>query len=415
MDRCDHKSVSCINPYEFIRKYRCDSCGEVMMCACDEEFACKFLPHQTSYGTELKTRRRVNVTIGFQKNICNTCRNLPEEAYPLAEIYGRTSKIERYYWREIFFETNKRFAQWADNHGYDFNSIQGTYPDVYKAIERQIIEEIKSLHASTPKYTYRDQSSNEVLTKNNVKIINLKATHVKQEGRKVGIMEGDTILSAEQFAESYYKRLGYEVLFTESVPFHALFGIFMWLLIQDHEDPEVQPVMFGDRHAFDEKRKGEMIHTVLPEDFGTSGYAERRSLAINEHFAFLPLEKEELLWTFDYWIEPSAGLRQYLWAHRADGIEKARKIVKILAPDVIHRILRYLVTDYWGRYVGWPDLLAYKPDGYVFVEVKSSKDKLHEDQKEWVRGNSSELFLPFELIKIHKARLQHTQNTSSLS
>lgn len=37
-----------------------------------------------------------------------------------------------------------------------------------------------------------------------------------------------------------------------------------------------------------------------------------------------------------------------------------------------------------------------------FAEVKFSKDKLSEDQKQWIKRNYEYLFLPFKLIKIHK-------------
>jgi hypothetical protein len=60
------------------------------------------------------------------------------------------------------------------------------------------------------------------------------------------------------------------------------------------------------------------------------------------------------------------------------------------------------VVDYWRRYTGWPDLVVYRPNEYYFVEVKSSKDKLREDQKSWILGNNTELHLPFKLVKIHK-------------
>lgn len=40
-----------------------------MMCDCDEDFARKYLPHQISEATELETKKRVPVTIGFQKII----------------------------------------------------------------------------------------------------------------------------------------------------------------------------------------------------------------------------------------------------------------------------------------------------------------------------------------------------------
>ena len=34
--------------------------------------------------------------------------------------------------------------------------------------------------------------------------------------------------------------------------------------------------------------------------------------------------------------------------------------------------------------------------------MKSSKDKLSEDQKRWIEANASVLKLPFKLVKIHK-------------
>lgn len=112
--------------------------------------------------------------------------------------------------------------------------------------------------------------------------------------------------------------------------------------------------------------------------------------------------RDSLLEAFDYWREPSADLRQYLWAHHPEDVEKARMLVELLPAEAIFRILRYLVGSYWARYVGWPDLIAHKSDSFLFAEVKSSKDKLSEDQKEWIRGNTAGLHLPFSLVKIHK-------------
>jgi hypothetical protein len=57
------------------------------------------------------------------------------------------------------------------------------------------------------------------------------------------------------------------------------------------------------------------------------------------------------------------------------------------------------------RFCGWPDLLAYKGDEYFFAEIKSSGDKLSEDQKDWIRGNYEILGLPFKLVKIHRRKI----------
>jgi hypothetical protein len=373
------------------------------MCTCEEEFARRFLPHQLNYGTELETQRAVPITIGFQENICNACRGLPEEAHPKAEIYGMSSKVVRYYWREIFFETTQCFGDWADSQGYtDYNVARQENPDVHSRIEKKVIEEIKKLHEHSPKYTYQEKSQKQVLEENNVEVVRLEGTYVKRAERGVGILDGTDVYSPEEFVTLYYERQGYDVLFTESIPFHVIFGVLMWLLIQDPKDPLVRIVGFGDRDAFDEGREGEPIWTHLPEDFGTPGYAVRRAVAVEDHLALIASNKDDLLWLFDYWIEPSEGLRQYLWAHRTEDVGKAQRIVSILSVDDILRTLRYLVADYWRRYVGWPDLIVHDQDGFFFVEVKSSKDRLREDQKNWICGNSSELHLPFKLVKIHK-------------
>ena len=40
----------------------------------------------------------------------------------------------------------------------------------------------------------------------------------------------------------------------------------------------------------------------------------------------------------------------------------------------------------------------------MFVEVKSSSDKLSEEQKRWIADNHGMLNLSFRIAKIHKAK-----------
>lgn len=90
---------------------------------------------------------------------------------------------------------------------------------------------------------------------------------------------------------------------------------------------------------------------------------------------------DDLEWLFDYWLEPSINFREYLWAHREADVLCARPLIEVLPAEIIVRILRYLVGDYWRRYTGWPDLLVYKESDFFFAEVKASKDKLSAEQK----------------------------------
>jgi len=373
-----------------------------MMCACEEDFARQYFSHQLSFGTELNTQEQIPVTLGFQKDICNACRGLPEEAHPKAPLYGRTSKIVRYYWREIIFGTISKFNIWAKTQGYsDWYKAQFEHQDVYSSIEKEVIKEIKELHQRSPKYVYSEESQEEVLTKYDVEIVKLEGIYKKQKNG-IKIIDGETPFTPEEFVAHHFTKLGYKALFSESIPFHTIFGIFLWPLIQDPNDPNVRLITFGDRIAFESKEKGKLISTLLPTDFGTSSYAIRRADAIERHFSTLPKSKDELMKVFDYWIKPSDSLRQYLWAHRPEDIAKAYEIASVLPIDAIVRILRYLLGNYWHRYCGWPDLLIYREDNFFFAEVKSSNDRLSENQKNWLRGNSTELHFIFKFIKIHK-------------
>lgn len=408
---CMHETVRCLNEYELIRKYHCEACDEIMMCACDQEIGETFLSHQLDVGCELKTQERLPVTLGFVQNVCSECRGLPPKAYPVAAIPGRTSKIKRYYWREIQFEEYRRFFTRASAIGLDPRELfSPEAATLREEIEKEVVEYIKQLHETNPKYVYEELSQAEVLARYNVEQVNLNATFAPKTNRKgVGIIKDGQIVSAEEFAADHYQRSGWKTIFTESIPFHVLFGVYMWQLVQDNRDPKSRLVSFGSRIDFDGNMAGVQIHTFLPEDFGSSGYAERRTDAVDKHLN--DLSDGDLGGLFDYWLHHSADLREYLWAHQEKDVQSARTLVDVLPSDVIISILRYLVGDYWGRFIGWPDLFIYNDDTFFFAEVKASKDKLSEAQKDWIANNEAILQLPFKLIKIHRVATQSSPST----
>jgi hypothetical protein len=396
---CAHGPRTCLNQHELIRKYRCDDCGAVMMCACDKAFGERFLAHQLSEGTELETQRRVPVTLGFVRSTCSECRGLQADPAPAAAIHGRTSKIRRYYWREIYFVERTEQADWADAH---LDASDEERQQAFRAIEQRVLEDIKRVHATSPKYVFTDLSQAQVIERYAVKVEALSATYKSGGGKGSQIAVNGDIISPEAFATRHYEALGWSVLQLESVPFHALFGVMMWMLIQDSNDPLSRVVGFGDRAVYEETRGKSMIWTPLPEDFGSKGYGTRRDDAIRTHLGRLVPGCEELLWTFDYWRPYSENLRQYLWAHRAEDVDRARRLIEILPPGTIIAILGYLAENYWNHFLGWPDLLLHRGDAFELVEVKSSSDRLSEDQKRWIADNHDTLKLPFRIAKIHK-------------
>ncbi len=398
--KCKHTDVTCLNQYDLIRKYICNTCKEVMMCSCDEGHGRRFRAHQLKEGSWLNSRERVPVTLGFQPTICPECRGEEAVAAPKAPMPGSTTKITRYYWREILFETTERFYEAHPELDPSNNNIsEFSFPEERRRIEKEVIKEIKALHEKSPKYEYGEITQSEVLSKTNTEVILVNAEHVKTDGRKVGIRDGNKICSVEVFASNYFKNAGYQVMEVESAPFHVLFGLFMWLVIQDPQDSKGRVVQFGSRVDFDVGSNTEgIISTVLPEDFGTKGYYARQKELIRRHLETI----DDVDWFFDYWIEHSAALRQYLWAHRKADITKARKVMSIIGVSNLRKVLEYMSMDYWRNFCGWPDLLVYTSDEFLFVEVKSSNDKLSDDQKHWFLGNHEHMGFNAKIFKVGK-------------
>ncbi len=102
------------------------------------------------------------------------------------------------------------------------------------------------------------------------------------------IRDGDDTVSPEIYVSHLYERQGWSVMPLESMPLHALFGVMMWVLIQDGSDPRVRMAGFGDRNVYEVRGKKAPVWTLLPDDFGGKGYATRRKEQIAGHFDIFP-------------------------------------------------------------------------------------------------------------------------------
>lgn len=419
---CQHGPVALINPYEQLRKYECQDCQAVLTCSCDREIAVHVLPHQAMRSVDAQ-RFEVRVTDPLVDGVCHECRGRTPPPAPRKPHRGAASPIHRYYWREIYKETNRRFIQWLREQGMPLHGPDGQsavmtlareHADQYTALERIVIEGIKERHASNPMYDFARPSDADVLAACGAPVEDYPACYLTPTIGHVEVLPVDTndvtsAVSVEEFVARRLRSTGREVMLCESRPFHALYATLMWPWVQDPADSRSRVSGFGRRTPA-EDGSSDLIWTMLPEDFGSPAHPLRRSASLQAHLDRLPATTDELLWVFDYWTPCAEDLKQYLWAHEEADAERARRLIEILGPEQAKAILSFLADDYWGRYLGWPDLVTWRNSGHTstdirFVEVKSSNDRLSEDQRDWMTSNSRILKLPFTIAKVHKTQV----------
>ena len=190
-----------------------------------------------------------------------------------------------------------------------------------------------------------------------VEIVDLTGIYVRNAGMKsAAILDGAELCRVEEFAARHFRRSGFEATFLESEPFRVLFGVYLWSVIQDRGDRQVRTVGIMAHPGYGHGESSEVRWIPLPSDFGTADYSRRRAKALTKHLSAIAETRAELLRLFDSWLAPSAGLREYLGAHRRESVETARKLIELIAPAVLKTVLGYLILHYWGHRSGWPDL-----------------------------------------------------------
>lgn len=418
--RCPHVRRTVFNGWELLRKYECEDCGAIATCRCDKSIAEFILPHQAMAARDPESNRRVAVTDSLAENLCHACRGERPPAFPRAAHRGAATVIHRYYWREIRKDVQEAFLAWCLEQGLPLLGENGrpligyhakAHSTEYDAYQRSAIERYRAIHAVDPLYDTTRESDADLLTRHSVPIEEARAWYVTPTpGRVLVAPEGcartQDAVGVEEFAASRLRASGREVIFCESKPFHTLYATLMWLWISDLTDPLLQPRAFGGRDGVGADERG-WIWTLMPEDFGKPGHAVRRHDALDRHLATIPDDPDNLREMFDCCLEGSRGLRQYLWVYTDDDANQARDLLAVLSAADLKKVLRYLAGDYWQRYLGWPDLLSWRttpkgPSDLLFVEVKSSSDKLSDDQRSWIEGNATQLKFPFHVVKVHR-------------
>ena len=404
---CPHQHAIVINWHELVPKYRCNDCGRVLICNCEASRSVRLLPHQTkSAGGPGFWRVPVD---GFAANICHYCRGIALPPAPRAALPNRKGKVQRYYWREINRMCFEKLAAWMDEEKrkLTLNELREECPEVVEAYQREALEFWKAAHKRSPRYETKERSQASLLDNVPVPVSEMRApyeVHSAANNHPLGRFRSRSgqFISAERLAREHYEEQGWEVYDCERRLINALCAVFLSPVYQDPNDEHLITVMRGSTASHSDQSLPIVIHSRIPDDFGTAANYERRASAYAKRLDRLK-SCPDVIREFERLIVSSDGIRNYLSVHDEE-LSLALRALEVVPRTTLCGMLDWVVRDFWNRHAGWPDLFIVRRNKYRFVEVKTRKDSLSQDQMAWFEWACGEHAVPCEILKILPAR-----------
>jgi hypothetical protein len=251
----------------------------------------------------------------------------------------------------------------------------------------------------------KETTEAEFLSKNPILEVQISAEYrqVEKGDQKIGkwVAQDGSLSSVEQIAIEYYVSQGYSVLRCERVLISTWAATFLCKSIQDTNDLRAHTVFRNSTKGWSSRNRDTgLVEMLLPEDFGSIEFYERRKDAIV--LAIDSMRKvDNLLTVFAEHLETSETLRDYLWVNDYEAVETARTALSVLPKDIVISSVEWAIQDFWQRQPGWPDLFVYRGNEYKFVEVKSPYDKLSLEQMQWFEWAPTQN-IPTEILRVNR-------------
>ena len=260
----------------------------------------------------------------------------------------------------------------------------------------------KKQHKINPLYEYNELSQDEFLKKVDVSIRKIEAKHKIKDDK--GYWEGKNgeLLTPEGIAKEYYESLGFEVYYCERKIISTLVGAFLWTPINDPEDDRLEFFGIGSRGKYSKNKNSEILWMMLPRDFGSYEFFLRKKENFLEWIELI--KSNPLIGQYDYFLECSKNLREYLWVYNTESENITRKFLEVVPDNITIKLILWGIEHFWDRQTGWPDLFLVKEKEFLFVEVKTPHDKLSPDQMNWFEWVISNKIFNCEICKIKKIK-----------
>lgn len=407
MTGCLHENRRCLNHFDSFRKYHCIDCGRTAVCECERDVVSILFPHQSRTGREAGTAEEYEVN-GFAK-ICAVCRGEREEPHPVAQIYGRKKKLDRYYWREIKLTYLKRILAYLDEKKEtvkDIFDFEKRFPGIKDQFKKEAREYWQRQHETAPLYVYSDRSEDVFLKEVLAEVITVSAPFINRDGKGLWRADDEREVSAESFVADLYRSKGYEVHRCERRIVSTLIAAYLWTPL-NAPDEKLQICGFGSRGKFSKTPAADFDkHGILwfhkPRDFGSKEFFSRKKAEFAEWLDLLR-GSDTLLDQFDYFLGTSQHLRDYLWVHNDEAEAATRAFLSVVPDAITYQVIEWAIGNFWNRQPGWPDLFAVKGSEHLFIEVKGPNDKLSPDQMNWFEKMVGDKLLNCCIVRLKKA------------
>jgi hypothetical protein len=210
----------------------------------------------------------------------------------------------------------------------------------------------------------------------------------EQKG-KVKYKVKDKEFFAEETAIQYYQEQGYKAIWSENNYWWDLLGLLFWDVIFAKVNGAVavsnggiEEVLYVDSPKFNELFKWTINTNGMPADFFTINFYKNREALINNRVKELLDSNIELLLDQSYKNNYGKNFRMIeKWDKFT--LEELKVISRKLSNDIIVKILERIIKNITDNRSGLPDLIVFNDSNFFMVEVKSEKDKISEQQKNW--------------------------------
>jgi hypothetical protein len=245
----------------------------------------------------------------------------------------------------------------------------------------------------------------EFLSQVGVPVVTTAADYQQEKNQpKTGkwISKEGRLVSVEDIATEWYQSRGYSVLRCEGRIISVWVATFLANAVQDRNDPRLRTgFRTSTRDSKPHRQNAPLISILLPDDFASAGYYQRREDAIQANIQQMR-STQNLQILFDELLDRSESLRDYLWVNDDEPVKAARIALNIVPRELVIASVNWAIKQFWQRRCGWPDLFVYNADSFAFSEVKSPHDHLRPEQMDWFRWAIEESHIPCELCHVAK-------------